>query len=329
LKLLRTIQLNLTSIKRPGGWANELDHGVVGGLVQQISAGVPLPPIKVAQNFTLVAGRHRLAAHDRLKRQSIRADVIEYTTVEEAEADAICENLRRRQITGEERDRQLSRLVEIYHSQGIPEPAAEKNDLPPPQRAEASRPTKTTVNRAVAEKAGVSERTVERAVARQAPKAPPPVQSIAQREDAFLAEHGRKRRAKALKRMAELLRKVADHISDLEGVGNGAMARITVAVTEAQTAVWDASVADGRDNSLLKQTGEGGGPDVATPVEPGEAKRATLSPGESERRPAAGSVSASRAQSRKRLRIEVNGEPYAEGRVPDPVPDIEDGDIPF
>lgn len=164
MKLLKTIDLKLTSIKRPGDWMKDMDHGVVAKLVEQKKAGVNLPPITVAQDMTLVKGRKRLRAHDLLGLKTIRADVVEYTTREEAEADGYRENLDRGVPATEERDRILARLVEIYRTTGVPE--AEPTTQPSRQVVGRTAPVTVAVE-AVAQEAQVSTRTVQRAIARQ------------------------------------------------------------------------------------------------------------------------------------------------------------------
>lgn len=168
MKLLRTSDMRLASIKRPGGWANDLDHGVVGGLIEQMQSGATLPPIKVRHDHVLVAGRHRLAAAEKLGRKSIRADVVRYASPDEAEADGLCENLRRRTLSVEERDRQVTRLAAIYRSMepegGFSARADQLREAPKGGRPASP---ERAVIRKTADAAGVSEDTVERAIKRE------------------------------------------------------------------------------------------------------------------------------------------------------------------
>jgi hypothetical protein len=172
MKLLRTAELRMAAINRPGGWANDLDHGVVGALVEQLAGGVTLPPIKVRHDGWLVAGRHRLAAHERLKLETIRADVVQYDSPEEAEADGLCENLRRRNLTVEERDRQLARLAQLYRTVGMAVAsqggmAQRESQSDSPTAAAKHGMTRRGAIERVAKDANVSPSTVARAVAKQ------------------------------------------------------------------------------------------------------------------------------------------------------------------
>lgn len=184
-RLLRTVELKISTIRFPGGWKDRLDVANVAGLADQLRAGVSLPPVKVTHTHQLVAGAHRIAAHLEAELSAVRCDVIEYATPEEIEEDAICENIRRRTLSTEERDRGLARLVAIAQGRQ----AASFGQLQPPPApvdpqdddllAAAGAVVLTEVHEAavivskaaaaaeVASKTGHSQRTVERAVAKQ------------------------------------------------------------------------------------------------------------------------------------------------------------------
>lgn len=189
-RLLRTVELKISTIRFPGGWKDRLDVANVAGLADQLRAGVSLPPVKVTHTHQLVAGAHRIAAHLEVGLPAVRCDVIEYATPEEIEEDTICENIRRRTLSTEERDRGLARLVAIaqgrgtketisdtiarLHQQAIDEAGIgpglvaleEAHEAQLVARA-AEIVSKAAATAEVASKTGHSQRTIERAVAKQ------------------------------------------------------------------------------------------------------------------------------------------------------------------
>ncbi len=177
-RLLRTVDLKISTIRLPGGWKDRLDVANVAGLADQLRAGVSLPPVKVTHTHQLVAGAHRIAAHLEAGLPSIRCDVIEYASAGEIEEDTICENIRRRTLSTEERDRGLARLVAIAQARSpsmaeldamvTDEEVAELEALSDHPRREG---TKAAALSEVAAKTGHSQSTVQRAVAKQ--EAPP------------------------------------------------------------------------------------------------------------------------------------------------------------
>jgi len=258
--------------------------------------------------------------------KKIRADVIQYENPEEAEEDGLLENLRRRTLPSEERDRGLVRLWEITRGR-MPQHSRQldgREESPP------TPPTKSAVIQQTASKAQVSPSTVERAIRRekerQEPPAPPmPEPSLFRApEEVRKSAPGAVRRAKALKAMAVLLRKVDGLLEDIHpDMPAIPWGRIKGELVRTQAAVWDASVAEGRE-------------DEPEPTEPhGRLVKALLG--------GTRIVEDSPPKPRKkRLRIEDDGgnpliavgytkpaDDYPEGRVDEAAPDVDDKDFPF
>lgn len=158
MSLKRTLDMKLTDVGVGDDWRVGLDERNVSGLVDQLRGGRVLPPIKVRPDWSLVLGRHRLAAHFQFGAETIRADVVEYEDALSEEEDVLSENLRRRSLSTEERDRGLARLVEIE--------AIRRTAMAP---AHAAHPSKSELTGAVAARTGDSQRTVQRAVDKQKP----------------------------------------------------------------------------------------------------------------------------------------------------------------
>lgn len=147
--LEKTINRRPSSLTLEAGWKKKLDVANVVGLCGELHAGRILPPIKIDSESRVVAGRHRVAAHLLVKlldkhvpgsygeekhdsecaakivrwvnggnfdltEVPVRCDVIDYADSDEAKIDELSENLRRRQISDEERAADLVVLVKLY-----------------------------------------------------------------------------------------------------------------------------------------------------------------------------------------------------------------------
>lgn len=164
-RLLRTSDVLVKSLHLPGGWKAKLDTANVAGLADELRAGRTLPPIRITKDFHVVQGFHRIAAHLEAKVPMVRADTVLYESNDELEIDQLCENLRRRNISIDERDKALARFVELTKGR-ISLHGDEQSSEPQVGRPkEAGR----AAIQSVAAQVGVSESTVDRAVAKQKP----------------------------------------------------------------------------------------------------------------------------------------------------------------
>lgn len=171
MRYVETLDLDLVELQAYGmeaGWGTGLDEQNVSELRDLLLAGKDTSPIRVNQKRRLVFGFHRVAAHLQTDRKTIRAEVYSYDSPREQEEDTITENLRRRQLRDEERSRLLRRLIELEDEAGSTQDVRHGVGRDAPKKGEK--------NRAVAKKAGVSERTVERERAEmKAEKEPKPL----------------------------------------------------------------------------------------------------------------------------------------------------------
>lgn len=168
MQLLETLRIKLARIGVPDDWREGLDNVVVEGIARQVAEGRPVNPVRVDDQYQLVQGRHRLAGHFNAGSDDVLVQVVSYDTAAEREEDTLLENLCRRTLTPDERDRGLRRLWELS------EPANDDADADGKQSAKAPRKTKGERASDLAAKTGISQRTVERAV-REPKEFPEPI----------------------------------------------------------------------------------------------------------------------------------------------------------
>jgi hypothetical protein len=209
------------------GRRQELEEANVAAILAGLLDGQDTPPIAIDQEGRVLWGFHRLEAHARAGRETIRCDVMAFASPEAQEAAVISENLRRRHLDKAERDRLLARYVELIgkraevsvQSEPKPQAASEKGGRPKdPERENI---------RAAAKETGYSESTVRRAVAEQ--EEPEPVEPEAPAEpEPVLRSFGvpippgiaaRAKCAQELIAKADgALRQLAGYLNNLEGL---------------------------------------------------------------------------------------------------------------
>lgn len=172
MRLISTEYVLVENVGVDDDWRDGLDATVVDGITRQVTEGKPVNPIRVdSKTDRLTQGRHRLAGHFNAGAREVLAQLVEYESDREREEDTLLENLCRRTLTPDERDRGLRRLWELS------EPANdEDDDARLKQSAKAARKSRGDRASEIAAKTGISQRTVERAVAepRTEPIAPKP-----------------------------------------------------------------------------------------------------------------------------------------------------------
>jgi hypothetical protein len=174
MKLIDTIRIPLSDVITEDDWRDGLDNTVVDGIARQVTEGRPINPIRVDDTYQLMQGRHRLAGHFHACANEIIAQVVQYDSEREREEDKLLENLCRRTLTPDERDRGLARLFDLAM-----EAAETANDATIPQSAAGSRQKKTKgeVASDIAAKTNQKQSAVERAV-RKAHAPPEPAEPI-------------------------------------------------------------------------------------------------------------------------------------------------------
>lgn len=177
MRLIKALTVRIASLNLPGKWRKDLDNENAKALYAELHAGRILPPIRIDRGRHVVQGFHRLAAAMEVGHKTIRADIVEYDSDQEREADQLAENLHRRVPDSEARRRGLARLVEIFaaeagESSGIADGVARNFSAPAeevPPKAKRGRPPepKRQAIKKAAKLTGHSEDTVERAVKAQ------------------------------------------------------------------------------------------------------------------------------------------------------------------
>lgn len=165
MQLIETLHVSLAQVQVEDDWREGLDSTVVDGIARQVAAGHPVNPIRIDDQYRLTQGRHRLAGHFNAGVTEVLAQVVQYENDREREEDTLLENLCRRTLTADERDRGLARLFEL----AMESSTSAANDAGIPQSAEGSRQKKTKFEIAsdVAAKTNQKQSTVERAVRKQ------------------------------------------------------------------------------------------------------------------------------------------------------------------
>ncbi len=179
MKLLREATVRVASLHLPGNWRKDLDEDLVSDLAAEMQAGRLIPPIRLNEKRELVQGRHSMAAALLIEKRELRADIVRYDSDLEQQIDVIAENLRRRVLDAERRERDLGRLFELTVKMlgappapnGKSRTAADTVSAVPRQKADAT--TRKEAIEQAAATAGVSPRTVERAVAKAKPSPAP------------------------------------------------------------------------------------------------------------------------------------------------------------
>lgn len=155
-----------------------LDEAVLAGLVKSLGDVGLINPITIwspnGANVEVLAGRHRLEAAKRLGWETIDCIEMPWTSAQAADAELveIAENIHRRELSREEKDRLLVRYAERMK---------ERDEKKAGQGVPLSVGGRGNVGLAtqVAEELGVTKRTVNRALARERerenPKPPKPV----------------------------------------------------------------------------------------------------------------------------------------------------------
>lgn len=167
MRLRETREIKLSKLNLPGGWEEKLDKAHVKDLVDQVKAGASLANIHVTTGRWLVQGVHRYAAYKAFGAKTARCDVMEYEDVLEEQLDRLAENLFRRQLSGEQRARDLAQIAEIVRKRLTQ--LHRHGDRDPRQRAL----TKDEINSEVAKLAKTSQASVERALKKVGASGPP------------------------------------------------------------------------------------------------------------------------------------------------------------
>ncbi len=157
-------RLPIADIHIPPNRIREINEAWVEMFIASLADGHELPPIKVRGNgdkFTLVAGLHRLTAHQRREVDAIDVHVVNYETDDKARLDEILENVLRNPLTALERAQSLFEMQQIYQW------------LYPEMKPGGDRRSEKVKNQTailavwseILEKVGLSERAFRRAVA--------------------------------------------------------------------------------------------------------------------------------------------------------------------
>lgn len=171
--LIRTEERYISGLDLSGG--GPLDEANVAAIRAGLLDGQETPPIAVDEGGQVLWGFHRVEAHKRAGRESIRCDVMAFASPEAQEAAVISENLRRRHLDKAERDRLLARYVGLIQkrieSQSAIDPqVADQTAARKPGRQGS--PRRQAIKEAAAHLPH-SEDTVERAVKAQQEAADP------------------------------------------------------------------------------------------------------------------------------------------------------------
>lgn len=189
------LAVRLTGLSLPDGWRARLDQHKVERHREKLRRGVVPPPIRLTPAREVVYGFHRIAAAMDESAESIRADIVEYASKAEQEADMLGENLDRLVFTKAEERALLARLVRLEVEMATAKVDAEEDagevfpqsaDQPQTKGKEANkggRPksAERQAIKKVAKQRKRSEDTVERAVREaEAPRdeAPPPPEPV-------------------------------------------------------------------------------------------------------------------------------------------------------
>lgn len=242
MKLVRSGIRKLAQIRMPGGWQDDLDEDVVQAMASSLEQGHILPPIVIAQDDTLVAGRNRWEAHRRLGLTEIRTDQFEFEDKAESEIVSIRENLDRKRLSPEQTDHQTARLVELLTAR-IEKQREAHSGNPLPQMRGAENTPKAEAVKQVAEEAGITTRAVRDRVQRDEERANP-TPPVVKREHAVVP--GMKEAAVALKQMGFLLRKLDPHVAELKILPPDRLGPIVGHIKNMKDAVWEATLWAGK-----------------------------------------------------------------------------------
>lgn len=113
--MVNTTMIATETVRVPSRRLRAVVEDVVKDLAESISTLGLLEPIVVTSNFTLIAGLHRLRAHQRLERRTILARIVELNELQ-AELAELDENLIRAGLSVLEEAEHLQRRKEIYEA---------------------------------------------------------------------------------------------------------------------------------------------------------------------------------------------------------------------
>lgn len=171
-RFVRSLSLDPKTIRIPKRFP-PADQDYVQELAEDILEHGQAQPVGVQAvegEYEVIFGKHRTLAM-RVLKTTCRAELWETDDPAEAEALSIAEQLRRREVSEEERRDGVARLVEI--AEGISGNDSPKiNPAEPQQKKKRGRPksAKAEAKRAVAKQLGVSESAVKKATTKEAPE---------------------------------------------------------------------------------------------------------------------------------------------------------------
>nr|WP_321511175.1 ParB N-terminal domain-containing protein [uncultured Celeribacter sp.] len=163
----RYLDLPLDLIDIPDNRARSLNMDLVAGLADMIRVQGLIHPITVrpvGDRYELVAGRHRIGAFQILGLTEIPARISEASTADEARLEEVMENLGRGELIVLDRCQHLYELKQVWERMHPETAHGKKSPKTQTLRLSEDVPEIFGFARTVAEKIGLSKRTIELAV---------------------------------------------------------------------------------------------------------------------------------------------------------------------